>query len=585
MPGLPVPDHSSSRQCKHPAIMTAAQDSDPEQTKRTDGATTTCPTVPVPSSTKRRRRQRAGKKGAHPAPSAAAPPAPTTSPQRLAAGGVGDIGALSLHGAGLRAAPLPLSRPDPMGRCPEQGGGRVAEGAARHRMPGRLLLLLLLLLPLLLLLRQLLLLLLLLLSAGVLGPDPREEAVRRTQLRVEAYRQVKAETAAQAALADAARKQAAAEARQAVKAVKERKRAEIYAINAVLKLSDLARAHQLLAGGQGSPEGEGSRPGTAGSDRGTLAVHGTLHRNARLMPRVHVCIFACSLAILAPIMILTRIGKSGAVKVRAEASSHRVVEPSLQARQVLDRRSTLIGIASCGVASVVPGPRNALAAADLQTVGAYLPPAGVGDFVRFTPAKDKTPAGNGLAAKAQGGLAVCWLSPPWPWALRAGTIKPDSPYTFILPPGFKELRISNTQNGNFCQPRCAEPWTEVVYEDGKVGKVQLMAVPLLKLTNVKNPSIAQLGTPAELLPRIGPYITGSYYDEDSLQAMSTLQPGDGLTYYEYELNSLDAASAPRSLTVATAKGEVLYLLVCTASEKQWKGAEATLRTVAESFRA
>ncbi|GFH11703.1 uncharacterized protein HaLaN_07248 [Haematococcus lacustris] len=71
---------------------------------------------------------------------------------------------------------------------------------------------------------------------GVLGPDPREEAVRRTQLRVEAYRQVKAETAAQAALADAARKQAAAEARQAVKAVKERKRAEIYAINAVLKL-------------------------------------------------------------------------------------------------------------------------------------------------------------------------------------------------------------------------------------------------------------------------------------------------------------------------------------------------------------
>ncbi|KAL6764681.1 hypothetical protein V8C86DRAFT_2468060 [Haematococcus lacustris] len=260
-------------------------------------------------------------------------------------------------------------------------------------------------------------------------------------------------------------------------------------------------------------------------------------------------------------MILTRTGKSGAVKVRAEASSHRVVEPSLQARQVLDRRSTLIGIASCGVASVVPGPRNALAAADLQTVGAYLPPAGVGDFVRFTPAKDKTPA------------------------LRAGTIKPDSPYTFILPPGFKELRISNTQNGNFCQPRCAEPWTEVVYEDGKVGKVQLMAVPLLKLTNVKNPNITQLGTPAELLPRIGPYITGSYYDEDSLQAMSTLQPGDGLTYYEYELNSLDAASAPRSLTVATAKGEVLYLLVCTASEKQWKGAEATLRTVAESFRA
>ncbi|KAL6764683.1 hypothetical protein V8C86DRAFT_2468065, partial [Haematococcus lacustris] len=137
VPGLPVPDHSSSRQWKYPAIMTAAQDSDPEQTKRTDGATTTCPTLPVPSSTKRRRRQRAGKKGAHPAPSAAAPPAPTTSPQRLAAGGVGDNGALSLHGAGLRAAPLPFSRPDPMGRCPEQGGGRVAEGAVRHRAPGR----------------------------------------------------------------------------------------------------------------------------------------------------------------------------------------------------------------------------------------------------------------------------------------------------------------------------------------------------------------------------------------------------------------------------------------------------------------
>lgn len=36
-------------------------------------------------------------------------------------------------------------------------------------------------------------------------------------------------------------------------------------------------------------------------------------------------------------------------------------------------------------------------------------------------------------------------------ALRAGTIDPDSRYSFLLPESFKEARISNTQNGAVSQ--------------------------------------------------------------------------------------------------------------------------------------
>jgi hypothetical protein len=38
-------------------------------------------------------------------------------------------------------------------------------------------------------------------------------------------------------------------------------------------------------------------------------------------------------------------------------------------------------------------------------------------------------------------------------------------------------QVANIQSGNYCQPRCAEPWTEVIFTDPAEGKVQVR--PLL----------------------------------------------------------------------------------------------------------
>lgn len=44
---------------------------------------------------------------------------------------------------------------------------------------------------------------------------------------------------------------------------------------------------------------------------------------------------------------------------------------------------------------------------------------------------------------------------------------------FDMPPTWHEARVANTQSGNYCQPRCAEPWTEVVFENDKEGRIEV----------------------------------------------------------------------------------------------------------------
>lgn len=42
------------------------------------------------------------------------------------------------------------------------------------------------------------------------------------------------------------------------------------------------------------------------------------------------------------------------------------------------------------------------------------------------------------------------------------------------------------------QPNCGEPWLESVWEEPALGKVQLLAIPLLKLTNAKEAKVTAL---------------------------------------------------------------------------------------------
>ncbi|PNW82467.1 hypothetical protein CHLRE_06g280150v5 [Chlamydomonas reinhardtii] len=194
-------------------------------------------------------------------------------------------------------------------------------------------------------------------------------------------------------------------------------------------------------------------------------------------------------------------------------------------------------------------------------VGSYLPPAGISDFVLFVPTQAKTPA------------------------LRAGTVDSANPYKFALPPQMVEQKVANIASGNYCQPRCDEPWTEVIFEGTTGGRVELIVAPLQKLTPRKNIKVEDLGTPEQLLQRVGNYITGTYLDEDALVSGTSKTLDDGLTYYYYELNAPYAKVGGHSFTACTVKGDLAYLFITSANEKQWGKLEGSLKQTVESFRA
>lgn len=57
---------------------------------------------------------------------------------------------------------------------------------------------------------------------------------------------------------------------------------------------------------------------------------------------------------------------------------------------------------------------------------------------------------------------------------------------------FQEQPVSNAISGNYCQPRCDEPTTEVKFASGKEGQLQVIIAPLTKLTRKTNPTIDQV---------------------------------------------------------------------------------------------
>ncbi|XP_030525806.1 psbP domain-containing protein 6, chloroplastic [Rhodamnia argentea] len=234
------------------------------------------------------------------------------------------------------------------------------------------------------------------------------------------------------------------------------------------------------------------------------------------------------------------------------AAFHHEVEGGvrLERRELLKRAAlaTLLGSTPLGL----PSP----AVAREVEVGSYLPPSPSDpSFVLFKASPKDTPA------------------------LRAGNVEP---YQFILPPTWKQMRVANILSGNYCQPKCAEPWVEVKFEDDKQGKVQVVASPLVRLTNKPNASIEEIGSPEKLIASLGPFVTGSTYDPDELLEASVEKLGDQ-TYYKYVLETPYALTGSHNLAKATAKGNTVVLFVASANEKQWQASENTLRAMLDSF--
>ncbi|KAL2609439.1 hypothetical protein R1flu_028012 [Riccia fluitans] len=224
---------------------------------------------------------------------------------------------------------------------------------------------------------------------------------------------------------------------------------------------------------------------------------------------------------------------------------------------VVNRRQACLDVvavlaSAAGVLSAKPG----VAVAKEVEVGAYLPVAAEDpNFVQFKASSKDTPA------------------------LRAGNVMP---YQFILPRTWKQERVANILSGNYCQPKCAEPWVEVKFADDKQGSLQVVAAPMVRLTNKPNATIEEIGDPERILSALGQFVTGNSYDPEEVTETSVSRKGD-LTYYNYQLETPFAKTGQHNLATATAKGNVVMLFVVSASDKQWSNSEGTLRAILNSF--
>ncbi|KAJ7215707.1 hypothetical protein O6H91_02G035400 [Diphasiastrum complanatum] len=246
-----------------------------------------------------------------------------------------------------------------------------------------------------------------------------------------------------------------------------------------------------------------------------------------------------------------------ATLTRSSSSSDYCGAHEGQEMQAMARRHALACIVAAGVAGFCSSQEVVSVAAREVEVGAYLPPAAPGsEFVQFKATSKDTPA------------------------LRAGNVQP---YEFILPPTWKQVRIANILSGNYCQPKCAEPWVEVKFEDTKQGSIQVIASPMVRLTNKPNSKIEEIGNPEKLISALGPFVTGNSYDPDEVTRTAVLER-DGQKFYNYELETPFAKTGTHNLAAATAKGNVVLLLVVSANDIQWSNSEKILRNILNSFK-
>lgn len=183
-------------------------------------------------------------------------------------------------------------------------------------------------------------------------------------------------------------------------------------------------------------------------------------------------------------------------------------------------------------------------------------------FVRYEPDAKKTPA------------------------IRAGVIKGEpSFYSVSLPNTWAEGQLSNVLTGNFCMPRCDEPWVEFLFLDDKEGRCQLVVAPLFRLVSKANAQLSDVGPPETVVELVGNFITGNYLDSEDVLSATTGKLSDGREAYFYEINAFYAQNGNHCLAAFTVKDNAAYLFVASANDKQWASSEGKLRTMVDSFKA
>ena len=218
----------------------------------------------------------------------------------------------------------------------------------------------------------------------------------------------------------------------------------------------------------------------------------------------------------------SEISRLAALDPRLSLPADHAAEPS--------RRGALLALAGATAAASLAqvGAAQAKGPAT-RTAGAFCPPSDSEGYVRYTPDARATPS------------------------IRAGVIQPDF-YSFDLPPSWSEGTILNILSGNFCMPRCDEPWYETVWESAEDGRAKLVVSPLYRMISKGGATLKDLGPPEQVVERIGPFITGNYLDSvEDVVAMDTVTLGDGRTYYTYELAAPYAKDGARLLAAFAIK--------------------------------
>uniref|UniRef100_A0A7S0N208 PsbP C-terminal domain-containing protein n=1 Tax=Pyramimonas obovata TaxID=1411642 RepID=A0A7S0N208_9CHLO len=222
------------------------------------------------------------------------------------------------------------------------------------------------------------------------------------------------------------------------------------------------------------------------------------------------------------------------------------------------RRGVLSTALAVSLGCAFEGPalaRPANEAGDGAMVANYLPETADG-FFKYVVKGDRTPA------------------------LRAEALEP---YSFVLPGDFKELPVANAISGNYCQPRCDEPTTEVKFGSPSAGNVQIIIAPTTKLTRLQSPTIDQIGDLDGVINSIGPYITGDFIDPEDVTSSREIND-NGRKYFVYELNTPYALTGTHNLASVTTSKNELVLMVVSTNDKQWNKSSDQLIRVVESFR-
>lgn len=246
---------------------------------------------------------------------------------------------------------------------------------------------------------------------------------------------------------------------------------------------------------------------------------------------------------------------------RAPRAGRMTVRASAQAGGAdTDRRAALASLAAAALAAAAPAP--AFAGNATRSAGDFCPPAATPGYVVYSPAERATPA------------------------LRAGVISaaPEL-YSFELPSTWSEGKIANILSGNFCMPRCDEPWYEALWESADEGTATLVVSPLYRLVSKSKATLKDLGPPEQVIESIGPFITGNYLDSvDDVVSAGTGELADGRPCYLYELAAPYAKVGTHQLAAFAIKGDLAYLWVLAGSDKQWARAEPKLRHMLAAFK-